>query len=86
MAAPSPDFFLAFAAGVLSVLSPCVLPLMPGYLSLISGVSVEEMREGEGGVRVRRRVLGACLGFVSGFSAIFILMGIGAVAVGPACS
>ncbi len=82
MAAPSPDFFLAFVAGMLSILSPCVLPLMPAYLSLISGVSVEEMQEGAGGARVRRRVLGACFGFVSGFSAIFILMGIGAVAVG----
>ena len=37
---------LAFGAGVLSVLSPCVMPLMPAYLSLISGISVEEMEEG----------------------------------------
>ena len=36
--------YLAFVAGVLSVLSPCVLPLMPAYLSLISGISVEEMQ------------------------------------------
>ncbi len=42
----SPDLLLAFAAGLLSVLSPCVLPLLPAYLSLISGVSVEEMQEG----------------------------------------
>ena len=38
---------LAFAAGLLSVLSPCVLPLMPAYLSLVSGVSVEEMTKAE---------------------------------------
>jgi cytochrome c-type biogenesis protein len=82
MGPPSPDFFLAFAAGLLSVLSPCVLPLMQAYLSLISGISVEEMQEGEGGARIRGRVLRACFGFVSGFSAIFILMGVGAVAAG----
>lgn len=75
---------LAFAAGLLSVFSPCVMPLMPAYLSLVSGVSVEEMEAGVGDVDLRRRVMQACLGFVSGFSAIFILMGIGAVAIGHA--
>jgi len=73
---------LAFAAGLLSVFSPCVMPLMPAYLSLISGVSVEEMQEGTAEARTRRRVMRACLGFVSGFSAVFIAMGIGAVAIG----
>ncbi len=82
MAQPSPEFYLAFVAGVLSVLSPCVLPLMPAYLSLISGISVEEMQEGAGDRGVRSRVLRACFGFVCGFSAIFILMGVGAVAAG----
>jgi cytochrome c-type biogenesis protein len=76
--------YLAFAAGLLSVLSPCVLPLMPAYLSLISGLSVEEMREGEGRAPVRRRVMTSCCGFVAGFSAVFILMGVGAVAAGRA--
>jgi cytochrome c-type biogenesis protein len=74
--------FLAFAAGLLSVLSPCVLPLMPGYLSLISGISVEEMRQGSSDSLMRRRVLRACFGFVVGFSAVFILFGVGAVAAG----
>ena len=73
---------LAFAAGTLSVLSPCVLPLMPAYLSLISGISVEEMQEGAGDSVQRRRVMRACFGFVSGFSAVFVLMGVGAVAIG----
>lgn len=49
MSEASPDFYLAFAAGLLSVLSPCVLPLLPAYLSLISGISVEEMQESTGG-------------------------------------
>ena len=72
---------LAFAAGLLSVLSPCVLPLMPAYLSLVSGVSVEEMTKAQP-TAFRGRVLKACLGFVLGFSFVFIVMGIGAFAVG----
>jgi cytochrome c-type biogenesis protein len=71
---------LAFAAGVLSVLSPCVMPLMPAYLSLISGISVEEMQEQA--ASNRRRVMAGCVGFVCGFSTVFVLLGIGAVAVG----
>ena len=74
--------YLAFAAGLLSVLSPCVLPLMPAYLSLISGISVEEMQEGTGRRGLRGRVMRACLGFVLGFSLVFIVMGLGAVAAG----
>ena len=76
--------YLAFAAGLLSVLSPCVLPLMPAYLSLISGISVEEMQEGVGDRELRRRVMRACFGFVAGFSMVFIVMGVGAVAAGHA--
>ena len=82
MASTSPDLLLAFAAGLLSVLSPCVLPLLPAYLSLISGISVEEMQQAEGGARVRGRVMRGCVGFVLGFSTVFILMGVGAVAAG----
>lgn len=81
-----PDFLsqasLAFLAGVLSVLSPCVMPLMPAYLSLVSGISVEEMSEGEFDPGLRRRVMRACFGFVLGFSTVFVAMGIGAVAIG----
>ncbi len=74
--------YLAFAAGLISVMSPCVLPLMPAYLSLISGISVEEMQEGESTAVIRRRVMLACCAFVSGFSCIFVLLGVGAFAVG----
>ncbi len=74
--------YLAFAAGLISVLSPCVLPLMPAYLSLVSGISVEEMQIGATDAVVRRRVMGACLAFVFGFSCVFVLMGAGAVAAG----
>lgn len=71
----------AFAAGLLSVLSPCVLPLMPAYLSLISGITVEEMQEGHERP-IRAQVMRACAGFVSGFSAVFVLLGVGAVGLG----
>jgi cytochrome c-type biogenesis protein len=74
--------YLAFAAGLMSVLSPCVLPLMPAYLSLISGISVEQMREGSHEPLLRRRIMLACLGFVMGFSAVFVLLGVGAFAAG----
>ncbi len=67
---------LAFAAGFLSFISPCILPLLPVYLSYISGVAVEQI----GGQR--RRVLWASLLFVAGFTIVFILLGAGAGGVG----
>jgi len=67
---------LAFAAGLLSFVSPCVLPLLPVYLSFISGVGVEEL----GGRR--RRLLLTSLLFVAGFTVVFMLMGAGAGGVG----
>ncbi len=73
---------LAFAAGLLSVLSPCVMPLMPAYLSMISGISVEEMRGGAQTAGARHRVMLGCLGFVSGFSTVFVVMGASAFAAG----
>jgi cytochrome c-type biogenesis protein len=78
----SPHILLAFAAGLLSVLSPCVLPLLPAYLSLVSGLSLDEIREGETDAALRARVMRACLGFIAGFTLVFVLLGIGAVAVG----
>ena len=73
---------LAFAAGLISVLSPCVLPLMPAYLSLVSGISVDEMKAGASDRALRQRVMFACFAFVLGFSFVFVLMGVGAFAVG----
>ena len=78
----SPHVLLAFVAGLLSVLSPCVLPLMPAYLSLVSGLSLDELREGDSDAALRARVMRSCLGFVAGFTLVFVLLGIGAVAVG----
>ncbi len=69
--------FAALAAGVVSFLSPCVLPLVPGYLSAVSGVSAAELDSAGW-----RRVLGPSLLFVASFSAIFILLGLTATGLG----
>jgi cytochrome c-type biogenesis protein len=70
---------IALAAGLVSFLSPCVLPLVPGYLSTVVGVSPAEM--GQAGAR---RVLIPSLLFIASFSSIFILLGLGATAIGSA--
>ena len=67
----------ALAAGLISFLSPCVLPLVPGYLSAVSGVKPAELEEAS-----TRRVLVPALLFVASFSAIFILLGLGATKLG----
>jgi cytochrome c-type biogenesis protein len=69
--------FAALAAGIVSFLSPCVLPLVPGYLSAVTGVSAGELEEASW-----RRVLGPSLLFVASFSAIFILLGLSATGLG----
>jgi cytochrome c-type biogenesis protein len=72
----------AFAAGFLSFVSPCVLPLIPGYISFVSGVSLEEMR-GESAARAsRRQVFITSLAFVLGFSIVFVALGATATALG----
>lgn len=70
-----------FFAGLLSFFSPCVLSLVPAYLSFISGVSVEEIREPQRRDIVLRTVWYA-LAFVSGFSAVFVVLGATATALG----
>ncbi len=70
----------AFLAGILSFLSPCVLPLVPGYVSLISGASVEELQSPER--RMLRTVMLHSLTFVLGFSVVFVALGAVATGVG----
>jgi cytochrome c-type biogenesis protein len=70
----------AFIAGFLSFVSPCVLPLIPGYISFVSGASLEDMRGGQGAAR--RQVLVRSLAFVVGFSLVFIALGASATAIG----
>jgi cytochrome c-type biogenesis protein len=69
---------LALAAGLVSFLSPCVLPIVPGYLSTVIGVTPNDLKEGVG----VRRVLVPSLLFIASFSAIFILLGLSATVIG----
>ena len=64
----------AAVAGVLSFLSPCVLPLVPPYLTFIAGTTIEDIVE-EGAARARRDVLLAAILFVAGFSTVFVALG-----------
>jgi cytochrome c-type biogenesis protein len=84
----------AFGAGILSFISPCVLPLIPGYLSYLSGLSLDDMRGTTtapgGGVGVavaappgaRRQVVVASLAFIVGFTIVFVALGASASAIG----
>jgi cytochrome c-type biogenesis protein len=83
----------AFGAGILSFISPCVLPLIPGYLSYISGLSLDEMRGAAAPAAgaavavaappgVRRQVVLASLAFILGFTLVFIALGASASAIG----
>src|SRR5438874_11906901 len=59
----------AFIAGLLSFLSPCVLPLVPGYISMLSGIGMEQLRQGE---VPRSGLFSSAIALVAGFSAVFI--------------
>jgi cytochrome c-type biogenesis protein len=71
--------FAAFLAGLVSFLSPCVLPLVPGYVSMLSGIGVEQLKEGKA---PRGGLLLSAAAFVTGFSVVFISFGASASAVG----
>lgn len=73
---PTVGLALAFTAGILSFLSPCVLPLIPSYITFITGMGFEDV------TRSRRTTLVHALLFVFGFSLIFVALGIGATALG----
>jgi cytochrome c-type biogenesis protein len=72
----------ALAAGTLSFLSPCVLPLVPPYLVYLTGTSLERFADAEPERRVRRETLAAAFLFVLGFSTVFVALGASASAVG----
>jgi len=71
----------AFLAGLISFVSPCVLPLIPAFLSLLTGSSLEELKA-DAGIAQRGRVMLHALAFVTGFTVIFMLIGLSASAVG----
>src|SRR3954465_109776 len=65
--------WVAFLAGLVSFLSPCVLPLVPGYVSLVSGAGVEELKSQN--AQLLRKVMINSMGFILGFSVVFITLG-----------
>jgi cytochrome c-type biogenesis protein len=68
--------WVAFLAGLLSFLSPCVLPLVPGYVSLISGVSIDRLKSGDSRTNARRAVILNSIAFNIGLSMIFLSLGV----------
>jgi cytochrome c-type biogenesis protein len=72
----------ALLAGLVSFLSPCVLPLVPPYLVYLAGTSLERLAEAEAAPQVKRKTVFAALFFVAGFSTVFVTLGVGASAAG----
>ena len=70
----------AFLAGLISFLSPCVLPLVPGYVSMISGVGIDDLKSAQG--QLMRRVMINSIGFIVGFSVVFVTLGAAATEIG----
>lgn len=70
---------IAFAGGLLSFLSPCILPLAPGYLGMISGVSMGKIKDTTGG---RQKIMVAAAAFILGFSLVFIMLGLASSLIG----
>jgi cytochrome c-type biogenesis protein len=80
---PELNIATAFLAGLVSFASPCVLPLIPAYLSFLTGSTLEELRM-ENDVRSRSRVVLHAAAFIAGFTVVFMLIGMSASAVGSA--
>ena len=80
MATDNVTVLAAFGGGLVSFLSPCVLPIVPGYLSVITGLDVAEVRQGER--RHLPRIAWHTGLFIAGFSAVFVLLGLSATALG----
>jgi cytochrome c-type biogenesis protein len=76
------SLFTAFAGGIVSFISPCVLPIVPGYLSFISGVNLSQLRASETPRELARRVGITSVAFVLGFSTVFVSLGAAATLVG----
>jgi cytochrome c-type biogenesis protein len=84
MPVPNVNILVAMAAGLLSFLSPCVLPLLPSYISFVAGVSFEEVQGHVANPRTRRAILLNSLLFILGFSLVFIALGAGVTLLGQA--
>jgi cytochrome c-type biogenesis protein len=79
---PEVSLIAAFLAGVVSFASPCVLPLVPSYITFITGVSFDELTSAHQSARVRRLTIAHSLAFILGFSIVFISLGATATAAG----
>ncbi len=82
MEASQVSLFIAFMAGFLSFITPCVLPLVPSYLSFITGLSFEELTSEQDQQRVRLKTMSHSLSFIAGFSVVFISFGASATLIG----
>lgn len=76
------SIFVALSAGVISFLSPCILPLIPSYIAFITGISIEELSLEESLRQVRKKVIANSLMFILGFSLVFIALGASATFLG----
>ncbi len=76
------SILVAFTAGLISFLSPCILPMIPSYLAFITGISLEELSQDQNLKKVRKSVITNSLLFVLGFSILFIAMGASATFIG----
>ena len=77
---------IAFLAGLVSFVSPCVLPLVPAYLSLLTGSSLEELQAQESSSELRALAIGHAIAFIIGFTLVFVTLGLTASAIGGVLS
>ena len=82
MGAENVSVFFAFTAGLVSFLSPCILPMIPSYLAFITGISLEELSQDQNLKKVRKSVITNSLFFILGFSILFVIMGASATFLG----
>jgi cytochrome c-type biogenesis protein len=82
MAGEHVSYIVAFTAGILTFLSPCILPLIPSFIAYITGVSYNELKNETKDVRIK--TISHTILFILGFSVVFILMGLTATAIGKA--
>jgi cytochrome c-type biogenesis protein len=79
--APHLNILTAFLAGIVSFVSPCVLPLVPSYLSFLTGTSLEELKTQDAAAE-KARVIAHAVAFICGFTLVFVLIGLSASAIG----
>ncbi|MCM8760527.1 MAG: cytochrome c biogenesis protein CcdA [Candidatus Omnitrophica bacterium] len=84
MATENVSYLVAFTAGILTFLSPCILPLVPSFIAYITGVSFGDLKDGHKSEKIRFSILSHTILFILGFSIVFIILGLTATAIGQA--